>query len=242
MSKCLIIIPAYNEEKSIGQVLSMILSLQLKDVDVLVVNDGSRDLTVETARQFPVHVISHPTNLGYAAALQTGYRYAESKDYEFVVQFDADGQHDSRSLAGVIRMFKESEADMIIGSRFLGESSMHIGFWKRLAMSFFSGLIKTVTQVKITDPTSGFKGYRKHVYQALITTDQFPIEYPDSNFIIQLLLNKYRIVEVPVQMQDRQYGTGMHVGIRPLLYVFQILLSTLVIYLKFKFKLAKRAG
>lgn len=231
----LIIIPAYNEGDNIGPVLQQLLQLRLK-ADILVVNDGSLDHTEEIARKYGVFVISHPTNLGYVASLQTGYRFAAERDYPYIIQFDGDGQHDARHLQNIMKTFQEKNVDIVIGSRFLGKSEMKIGFFKKLAILFFRGLIGILTGKKITDPTSGLRGFNKRVYSAFTHSDRFTSEYPDSNFLIELILNEYQIIEVPVNMKDRINGTGMHSGIKPVLYIVQVILSILIVLLRHKLK------
>ncbi|WP_078409079.1 glycosyltransferase family 2 protein [Priestia abyssalis] len=231
MKKHLILIPAYNEEGNLKKVLQSLTDVR-PDADILIVSDGSTDETENIAKAFPVYVISHPTNLGYAAALQTGFKYAAAKGYDIVIQFDGDGQHDPHYVGDMLHAFSDKGADIVLGSRFLRKSGMETGVSKRLVIFFFRFLIWLITGAKITDPTSGFRGYKHNVYRRF--THAFPNEYPDSNFIIELLLREYNLVEIPVNMKNREHGISMHAGFRPVLYVAQVVLSIIIVWLRCK--------
>jgi glycosyltransferase involved in cell wall biosynthesis len=234
MSEYLLVIPAYNEEKNIARVLESILILQLP-LDILVVNDGSNDRTTEIVKQFPVSLLSHPTNLGYGSTIQTGYRYASAKNYPYVIIFDADGQHDPAYLIHMMEALKQVNTDVVIGSRFLMESKIEVSFLKLLLLKFFRMLIYYITGNIITDPTSGFQGLTNKVYVALANSKDFPNDYPDTNFIIEMILKNNKVREIPVNMYNREFGNSIHSGIKPIIYVLQILLSILVIVIKHKF-------
>jgi glycosyltransferase involved in cell wall biosynthesis len=234
MNEYLLVIPAFNEEKNIMRVLESILVLQLP-IDILVVNDGSNDRTAHLVRQFPVNLLSHPTNLGYGSTIQTGYRYASAKNYPFVIIFDADGQHDPSYLVHMMEALKQVNTDVVIGSRFLMESKMKISFFKLLLLKFFRMLIYYITGNIITDPTSGFQGLNHRVYGALANSKDFPYDYPDSNFIIEMILKDNKVREIPVNMYNREHGKSIHSGIKPIIYVLQILLSIFVVVIKYKF-------
>lgn len=234
MNEFLVIIPAFNEEKNISRVLESILHLQLP-IDILVVNDGSNDRTLQIVEKYPVKLISHPTNLGYGSTIQTGYRFAAKRKYPYVIIFDGDGQHDPTYLVGMMEEIKQVNTDVVIGSRFLMESKMQIGFFKLLILKFFRILIYYITGNKITDPTSGFQGMKYWVYESLANSKDFPNDYPDSNLIIELILKNRKLREIPVNMYNREHGTSIHSGIKPFIYVLQIMLSIFVIVIKHKF-------
>src|SRR3989338_1556584 len=121
MSRILIIIPAYNEAESIEAVISVVKK-ELPAADILVVNDGSKDATSILAKEIGgVVVVDLPYNMGIGAAMQTGYRYADLKNYEIAVQVDADGQHPPDQIKYLTTPIIEKEADIVIGSRFLGK-------------------------------------------------------------------------------------------------------------------------
>jgi glycosyltransferase involved in cell wall biosynthesis len=233
MNEYLLIIPAFNEEKNISKVLDSIINLNLP-IDILVINDGSKDQTGFIVGQYPVFSLSHPTNLGVGSAIQTGYQFAANKKYPYVIVFDADGQHDPAYLVKMMEAIRQEHADVVIGSRFLQKSQMKVGCFKLFAVKFFRMLTYTITGKKITDPTSGFRGFKYWVYETLSKSKNFPNDFPDCNFIIETILNKYKIVEIPVNMYDREHGISMHSGLKPIVYVLQIMLSIFVIVLRHK--------
>src|SRR5512135_2082174 len=163
--KYLVIIPAYNEEKTVAAVICETRN-NFPSSDILVVNDGSDDNTRSAAAAEGVRVISHPFNLGYGATLQTGFRFAVKKGYDYVVTMDADGQHVSSSARSLIDVMTESGADVVIGSRFTGRG-YKIGVLRRIGIKFFSLMAKAYTGVKITDPTSGFQLISKSAFTYL---------------------------------------------------------------------------
>lgn len=230
--RLLIILPAYNEALNISKVLDELLSIPIQ-ADILVVNDGSMDGTEEIASTFPVKVITHPCNLGYGAALQTGYRYASLMGYEYCLQFDADGQHNPSDLFRMIDAFNQQTADIIIGSRFLEESkSPHLVWKKKIAISFFRTIIYRLTGAKITDPTSGFKGFSRKVFSHYSLDEQFPADFPDADILIHMLLNNYQMREIPVTMREREFGESMHSGLKPIIYMMKIMLSIMIVLLR----------
>jgi glycosyltransferase involved in cell wall biosynthesis len=227
----LIIIPAFNEEPNLPGVLSAMLELSL-ETDILVVNDGSSDRTKEIAASYPVTVISHPCNLGYGAALQTGFQFACKRDYRYCLQFDADGQHDSSDLPGMIAALREDDADIIIGSRFLDRGgAMKMGPLKTFAISFFRSLIFRTTGATITDPTSGFKGISRAAFTHYAQQNEFPTDFPDADIVIRMLLQRYRFKEIPVKMRPRETGVSMHSGLKPIMYMMKIMLSVFLVLL-----------
>ena len=160
----LIIIPAYNEEKSIGAVLDELLQLPLFGIaDVLVIDDASRDDTAKLARARGVQVITQMYHMGYGAGLQLGYRYAVLHGFSYVIQMDADGQHD---VSNVMKLFDRlrtpdeagNYSDLILGSRFLeGAPDYPVSFAKKAAYAMFRGIIRLFTGKRITDPTTGLQ-------------------------------------------------------------------------------------
>jgi glycosyltransferase involved in cell wall biosynthesis len=238
MNRFLIIIPAYNEQENIGKVLQGILALNL-EADVLVVDDGSLDQTAMIADSYGVRVVSHPYNLGYGAALQTGYKYALGKGYPYVLQFDGDGQHDPVNLPMLMQELNKGDSDIVIGSRYMeGGTSFKSGVAKKVGVQFFRSLIHTLTGMRISDPTSGLRGVSHNVFGYYAIRDRFPADFPDADILIQQILRKYRIREIPAHMRIREAGVSMHGGIKPLFYMIKISLSIVIVLLQYK--LAKR--
>lgn len=235
MNKFLVIIPAFNEEKNIESVIQSLKGIDLP-VDVVVINDGSSDDTLVNAKKCNVVVVSHPTNLGYVAAVQTGFKYADMHNYPYVIFFDGDGQHDPKYIKDIAMAIVKENVDVVIGSRFLEKNSMKISMAKLIVVKFFRTIIYQITKKKITDPTSGFKAYKASIYKKFTDSNNFFYDLPDCNFIIDILMQNYKIHEVPVNMFDRKHGNSkIHTaGIKPFIYLAQTLLSILIVFMKNK--------
>ncbi len=232
MDRKLIIIPAYNEGARIGEVVHRVREIN-PDFDVVVVNDGSRDDTDQAARAAGAIVVSHPFNLGYGVAIQTGYKYALTKGYDFVVQMDGDGQHDPSYISQLLAPVVAGEADFAIGSRFLGIGSYDPSLIRRLGMKFFCKLVSALIGKHITDSTSGYQAFNRRVIR-FFTTEVFPYDYPDADMLLTLHRADFRIREVPVRMHGNASGKSMHAGWKPLYYIFKMLLSIFVTLLRKK--------
>ncbi|MBL0389011.1 glycosyltransferase family 2 protein [Tumebacillus sp. ITR2] len=240
MNSFLIVIPGYNEEQNIAKVLTGILAQNLP-ADILVVDDGSLDKTAQIASSYPVTVISHPYNLGYGAALQTGYKYATAKGYQFVLQFDGDGQHDPINLVNLIAELQKGGVDIVIGSRYLeGGTSFQTGAAKKVGVQFFRRMIQTTTGLKISDPTSGLRGISAAVFNYYAVRDRFPADFPDADMLIEQIFRDYRIREIPAHMRHREAGVSMHAGLKPILYMMKVSLAICVVLLQSK--LTKRGA
>ncbi len=230
MGRNLIIIPAYNEEKYISSVISDIRSLK-ESADILVVNDGSRDSTRERAETDGVMVINHPYNLGYGAALQTGFRFAVKRAYDYVITMDADGQHDPHSISNIVQHMQGTKADVVVGSRFL-EGDYKMGFVRRIGAWIFATTAKFYTGNRFTDPTSGFQLLNRKAFSYLAEEENYPLDYPDVNIIMLLHKKRFKVVEAPVSMQSNDYGSTMHSGLKPTVYVIRMILSIIMIILR----------
>jgi len=224
-----IIIPAYNEA---GRIATSIAGIRkFSNADIVIVNDGSDDDTAGEAKAAGARVIELPFNLGYGAALQTGFKYALDKGYEFAVQMDADGQHDPLSIEALISPVLKDEVDVVIGSRFLDKGNYKAPFVRRMGMYFFGIITSVVTGRRITDPTSGFQALNKKVME-FYASDAYPADYPDADVIIMLHRQGFRFKEVPVIMHNAA-KRSMHGGIlKPLYYIFKMMLSIFVTLLR----------
>jgi glycosyltransferase involved in cell wall biosynthesis len=224
------ILPAFNEEMTIGRVISEIKQ-NIPGADILVVNDGSADRTGLIARQQGVKVINHPFNLGYGAALQTGFRFAAREGYHYAITMDADGQHISSSAHSLISVMKEHDADVVIGSRFTG-SGYRVSLLRKIGITLFSMVARAYTGINITDPTSGFQLIKESAFSYLAEGDNYPLDYPDVNIIMALHKKKFKIVEAPVEMKENSFGKSMHNGIKPLLYVIKMALAIIMVLVR----------
>jgi glycosyltransferase involved in cell wall biosynthesis len=224
-----IIIPAYNE---VGRVASTIAGIRkFTDADIIVVSDGSTDNTIVEAKQAGALVIELPFNLGYGAALQTGFKYALKRGYRFAVQMDADGQHDPSAIQSLIELVLNNKVDIALGSRFLGRGDYNAPFIRRVGMFFFAVIASIVTGKKVTDPTSGFQALNRKAME-LYASDAYPVDYPDADVIIMLYRRGIRFEEVPVAMKRIVGKVSMHSGLKPFYYLFKMLLSILVTLLR----------
>jgi len=228
--KYLVILPAFNEEMTVGSVIAEIKQ-NIPYVDILVVNDGSGDRTGPIARKQGIIVIDHPFNLGYGAALQTGFRFAVREGYHYVITMDADGQHISSSAQSLMDVMKEHEADVVIGSRFTG-NGYQMKLFRKIGIALFSMVARAYTGINITDPTSGFQLIKKSAFSYLAEGDNYPLDYPDVNIIMALHKKKFKIVEAPVTMKKNSLGKSMHNGLRPVLYVIKMVLAIIMVLVR----------
>ena len=227
----LILMPAYNEAGRVGHVVRAVREV-LPEADVLVIDDGSSDDTAAESAAAGALVVTLPLNSGYGAALQTGYKYAVRGGYEIVGQIDADGQHDASFLRAMLAALEEHEADVVIGSRFLGKDGHYKPSRARaVGIALFGRIASTVTRQHITDPTSGFQVMRVPVAR-FFCSDVYPSDYPDADILILLHRSGFRVSEVPVQMHASPVGKSMHKGHRSIYYVYKMMLSILVTVLR----------
>jgi glycosyltransferase involved in cell wall biosynthesis len=226
----LVIIPAYNEQGRVGQVIGDVKSA-LPGADVLVVDDGSTDSTVVDAEQAGATVLSLPVNSGYGVALQTGYKFGVRAGYAKIAQIDADGQHRAEYLTRMLEALEQQDADLIVGSRFLGDDGHYKpSFARAVGIGLFAHLTSSITHEQISDPTSGFQLMRSRVAR-LFCSDVYPTDYPDADVLILLHRTGYRVREIPVQMRPSP-GKSMHSGHTGPYYVYKMLLSIFVTLLR----------
>lgn len=243
----LLIIPAYNEAESIEKVLINVKKHRLIPyMDVLVIDDGSLDDTAQKVKNQGVKVISQVFNMGYGVALQTGYKYAVEHRYEYVIQMDADGQHDLVNLDRICEKLgclteKENAPDIVVGSRFLeGSQSFKMSKLKMIAIHIFRIVVAHTTGCKLTDLTSGLQGMNKKAFSYYAQYQNFDTKYPDLNMLVQMLLLGFEIQEIPAIMYERVAGVSMHAGLlKAGKYMILMSLSTLKVYLLYRKKRIK---
>jgi glycosyltransferase involved in cell wall biosynthesis len=227
---CLVLIPAFNEANNITGVLRGIRNLKM-GLDILVINDGSTDNTPAAVEEAGERVINLCHNLGYGGALQTGFKFATSKGYQYVIQFDADGQHDPQDIPIILEQLRTGSADIVVGSRFLGKS-FKIGFFKQMAIILFRFIIIISTGSKITDPTSGLQGLTKQVFSHFAITANYPEDFPDADTLISSMLLGFRVTEIPANIRVRSTGQSMHTGFRTVFYLLKMLISISVVLMR----------
>lgn len=224
--KSIIIVPAFNEEKSIRKVLYGIKDAQ-PAADIVVINDGSKDQTGDAARSTGVAtVIDMPVNVGIGGAMQTGYLYASRNGYELAVQLDGDGQHDPGELYKIMNPIQSGELDCCIGSRFLLKTAYRSGLSRRIGICFFSWMIHWMIGKKYTDPTSGFRAVNRTIIERFAAS--YPEDYPEVEAIVLMERQRFRIREVSVLMHSRQAGRSSITFLKSLYYMVKVSLAILI--------------
>ena len=221
--RVLVIIPAYNEEKNLENVIKDIQT-NFCEADILVVNDCSTDSTAEIIKSISqISYLSLPINLGYFYAIQTGLKYA--------VQFDYDGQHLASEAKRMFDYAQNGAVDVVIGSRFLSETNYNHSFFRKIGTKLFQIIIKMLTGKKISDPTSGLQVLRRNVFEPLSKIYAYP-ESADANLLIELIYKGYSIDELAVRMKNRETGESMHDGIiKPALYMTKMFYYIILVFL-----------
>ena len=203
-SNVLVMVPALNEEASVGQVLA---DLQDNGFHVLLISDGSLDETANIGRRVGVKVLELPINLGVGGALRAGFKFAVLRRYHAVVQVDADGQHPVEEIENLIRATNEQDAHMVIGSRFLmDEMTMEVSGIRRLAMRVLSRTASSATGTSITDSTSGFRLIQQPLLGEF--AQQFANNYLGDTYesVISAGRGNYKVVEIPAGLLPREHG------------------------------------
>ena len=203
-SNVLVLIPALNEQESVGTVIS---SLKTRGYRVILISDGSTDGTAEIGRSHGVPVLDLPINLGVGGALRAGFKYACRNGYQAVVQVDADGQHPEDEISNLIRATNDTGAHMVIGSRFIGDgSSMKVTGIRRLAMWILARSASGAANGRITDSTSGFRLIREPLLEQF--SMKFANNYLGDTYesVISAGRAGYRIVEIPAGLRERENG------------------------------------
>jgi len=223
-ARVLVVVPAYNEAPRIAGVIAGIRA-HAPGADILVVDDGSADGTADVVRRNGAEVASLPFNQGYGVALQTGFKYAKRRKYDYVVQIDADGQHEPRCIQDLLVAVQERAVDVALGSRWLGLAEYKGPVLRKFGKFFFGFLASLLTRLKVTDPTTGFQALTREVVD-FYCTNVYPVDYPDANVIIMLNRAGFRVAEVPVIMYRDESGQSMHGGIaKPVYYGMKMIMS-----------------
>lgn len=225
-ARILVILPALNEGPNIAAVVQGIRA-QLPAADVLVINDGSLDNTVQQARAAAAMVLSLPYNVGIGAAVQTGFKFAAAHNYDVVVRSDGDGQHAPASIRRLLESLQADEADVVIGSRFLDEQGDYgTPAARRLGISILAKLLSVITSQRITDPTSGFAAFNRPAIR--LFAQVYPHDYPEPEAIVILHRSRLRQVEIPVSMTPRQHGNSSITPLRSVYYMIKVTLAILI--------------
>ena len=220
------IVPAYCEEGAIAGVVAEIRAFD-PGLDVVVVDDGSRDGTAAAARGAGAAVVRLPFNLGIGGAVQTGFKYALAHGYDLAVRLDGDGQHDPTELPKLIGPVLAGKADIVVGSRFAQDDpGYRAPLARRLGIGLFARIVSVLVRQRVTDTTSGFQALnRKGI--ALFAAD-YPHDYPEVEATVMVVRHELRLLEVPVRMREREHGRSSITALRSLYYVVKVLLALFV--------------
>ena len=219
------IVPAFNEEASIARVVGELLAYD-SGLRVVVVDDGSTDGTAEIARASGAKVLSLPFNLGIGGAVQTGFRYAWEQGFDIAVRADGDGQHDPAELDAILRPVLADEADVAVGSRFIGGDGYQSSLSRRAGIRLLAWIVSALTRQRITDPTSGFQAANRLGIR-LFAAD-YPHDYPEAEATVMVFKHRLRLQEVPVKMRARESGRSSITTVRSVYYMIKVVLAIFV--------------
>lgn len=231
-NKISIIIPCYNEENNISDLLTELYNYSTS-YDNIVINDCSTDNTNLIAQNTgKATVISLPINLGVGGAVQTGFIFSQKQKSEYVIKIDGDGQHNPSYINDLLEPLYTGKADIVIGSRFLkSNSGFKSTFFRRLGIKLLQISCKLLTGLNITDPTSGFRAYNKKALDFM--AENYPnFDYPEPEEIILAYKNNLKIVEVPIEMRARQGGKSSISSVGSVYYMIKVILAMLFIKLR----------
>lgn len=220
------IMPALNEAE---QIASVIAELRLADpsVTAIVVDDGSTDQTCTEAQRAGAEVIRLPFNLGIGGAVQTGYKYALEHGFDIAFQLDGDGQHDPRQLEKIVEPVARGEADIAIGSRFLGLAQYRVPFGRRVAMVLFARLVSLIVRQPLSDTSSSFRAVNRRAMS--LFAHEYPHGYLET-VEATVMAAKYglRLAEVPVVMRERMFGRSSLTVPRASFYAFKVVVAVFI--------------
>jgi glycosyltransferase involved in cell wall biosynthesis len=221
------IVPALNEEHSIGRVIAELRAFD-PGLDVVVIDDGSVDGTSRAARAAGARVLRLPFNLGIGGAVQTGFRFAFEHDYDLAVRVDGDGQHDPSQLMRVLEPVLRGDADIAVGSRFAVQAAA--GYRpsrpRRIGIRLLAEVVSRIVGQRVTDTTSGFQALNREGI-ALFARD-YPHDYPEVEATVMVFRHRLRLAEVQVEMRERGGGRSSITALRSVYYMVKVLLAIFV--------------
>lgn len=229
LSQTLIVLPAFNEEESLGATLTEI-AVKLPGATCLVVNDGSSDRTTAVACAHSAQVATLPFNMGVGAAMRFGFRFARMHGFRNVIQLDSDGQHDPGYVPQLLAQLESH--DLVIGARFAGEGEYNVSGPRRWAMQLLSGVISSTAKTKLTDTTSGFRASGPRAV-ALFAGD-YPAEYLGDTVesLVTGLRSGLSVTQVPVAMRPRAGGQPSQNAWRSTAFLFRALVALALAYIR----------
>lgn len=233
-ARVLIVVPAYNEAKSLPNLVRA-LAAECPGCDVVVIDDGSSDNTRETLKGL-TRGVTLPCNLGIGGAVQTGWQIALREDYDFAMQVDGDGQHPPHEISKLIDAMRESRfageagADLIVGSRFRSDGGFKSTATRRMGIRFFALMLSAICRTKITDPTSGFRLLSRRAIRLL--AHRYSEDFPEVEALVVAHRAGLRIMEVPVVMAERNAGHSSIGALKSLVYMLKVPLAIFMTLLR----------
>jgi glycosyltransferase involved in cell wall biosynthesis len=223
----LAVVPAYNEAASVGDVVRT-LHRRSPAYDVVVVDDGSTDATAKIAEEAGASVLRLPFNLGIGGAVQSGFKYALDNGYDYAIQVDGDGQHDPGEIEKLEQAMRQSEVDMVCGSRFLTADHRYPApVSRRTGIHLFAFLLSRIVGQRVSDPTSGFRLYNRRGIS--VFARDYPHDYPEVEAVLMVHWHRLRMCEVPVRMFARHGGVSSINGSgKSAYYMVKVLLAIFV--------------
>ena len=221
--KALVAIPAFNEEDCIENTINELRRIA-GEFDFIVINDGSHDATLKICNKLHCTVIDMPINCGLTVGFQTAARYAVDHGYDYMIQFDADGQHRPEYLAALVEKEENIGSDIVIGSRFLTvrkDKSMRM-----VGSRMITVLIKMLTGRRISDPTSGFRLFGRSVLERYYYDNTLN---PEPESIALFLKQGYSVSEVQVSMRERQGGESYLNPVKSMQYMLRVFATLLIV-------------
>lgn len=237
MTKIAAIVPAYNEESAIAGVVADINAVAAKNdlnIDVVVVNDCSTDSTSEIISRLKCIPLDLPINLGIGGAVQTGFRYAFENGYDYAFQIDGDGQHPAVEIPKLVAKALATNADVVIGSRFIDKEGFQSSALRRFGINWFKWLNRCLVGTVVNDTTSGFRLVSRKVMENV--SEYYPDEYPEPETIIIYSLKGFSIAEVPVEMKERQGGVSSIGAFASVYYMIKVSLAIIFTFIRMKLK------
>lgn len=228
--KTLIIIPSYNEQENIKQVVENLIN-NYPEFDYIVINDCSSDNTRKILEENKYNYINLPVNLGIGGGVQTGYKYALEHGYDIAIQMDGDGQHDPKFFKNVIEPIENGNADIVIGSRFIQNEGFQSTIVRRLGINFLSSLINIVSGTKVKDVTSGYRAINRKFIE--IYAREYAQDYPEPEAIVNAAMHNARILEYPVIMFERSGGTSSISPFKSIYYMIKVSIAIILYRITF---------
>lgn len=221
-----VIIPAYNEEHSIKDVVRSVNKLSGFHYDTIVINDSSTDGTSEKASRAGAVVIELPCRLGIGGAVQTGFKYALEKDYDACIQADGDGQHRVSDIPKLVRPIFAEGCDLVIGSRFVSGKDLDTTFMRALGIRIISTFLRMMTGMRVKDTTSGFRAVSRRALR--LFSSEYPQDYPEPESLVYAYKQGLKVAEVPTRMMNRKYGQSSITPILAAYYMVKVLLAMFI--------------